>query len=121
MNQCEFIKSDGNRCKARPIKGSGFCFRHNPDMVEEKLNASQRGGLNRRLQGVYGQEVTLKEPEDIKVFLGKVINAIWTGKAPAQLGSSMGFLARCWLDAHDSAEVDKRIIEIEKRLEKAEK
>jgi len=121
MNQCEFIKSDGNRCKARPIKGSGFCFRHNPDMVEEKLNASQRGGLNRRLQGVYGQEIVLKEAEDIKNFLGKVINAIWTGNAPTQLGSSVGFLARCWLDAHDAADTDKRINEIEKKLEKVDK
>jgi hypothetical protein len=121
MNKCEHIKSDGNRCKARPLKGSGLCFRHDPEQREAGHAASQRGGLNRRLQGVYGRAVVLKEPKDIQRLLGQVINAIWTGQAPAQLGSSMGFLSRCWLDAYDVAEVDKRIAEIEKRLETIER
>jgi len=102
------------------VKGSSFCFRHNPDLEEERLNASQKGGLNRRLQGVYGEEVVLQEPRDVRVFLGNVINAIWTGKAPAQLGSSMGFLTRCWLDAYEVTEVDTMIDLIEFRLSELE-
>ena len=116
-----FIKPDGQSCQANPMRGSDFCFRHNPEQKNNQVIASQSGGLNRRLQGEYGQEIILNGPKDINMFLGKVINAVWTGAVPVQVGSSMGFLARCWLDAYEVAEVDKRIEEIEKKLEEAEK
>lgn len=116
---CKYIKSDGLNCKAKPIKGSEFCFRHNKDFKEQHIQASRKGGLNRRLQGSYGDAVRLTTPRDVTNFLGLVINNVWTGKIPVQVGTSMGFLSRCWLDAYDASDTNSRLNEIERRLDNA--
>ena len=117
--KCQFIKSDGTSCRANHIKRSQYCFRHEPKQREISIVASSKGGENRRLQGVYGQEIKLKTPADIREFLGMVINKVWCGEIPVQVGSSMGFLTRCWLDANEASEISKQLDQLEKRLEKA--
>lgn len=116
---CKYIKSDGLKCKAKPVNGSEFCFRHNKDYKEQSMLASRKGGLNRRLQGAYGDSIRLTTPRDVTNFLGLVINNVWTGKIPVQVGTSMGFLSRCWLDAYDASDTNTRLKEIERRLDNA--
>lgn len=115
--KCQFIKSDNTHCRANHIKGSLFCFRHDPDTKMAGSIASSRGGQNRALQGVYGIEIKLKSPSDVRKFIGTVINGVWTGQVPVPVGSSMGFLTRCWLDAHEATKVQVRLDNLEKKLE----
>lgn len=117
--KCNFVKKDKTLCNAKPTKGSNLCFRHNPLFQEAQILASKKGGENRALQGTWGQEIRLKTPDDIKTFLGGVINSVWIGDAPVQVGSALGFLTRCWLDAYEASEVTDRLDRLEKRLEKA--
>ena len=117
--KCQKILSNNQQCQAFAQKGKDFCFRHDPNNLEFALQASSKGGENRRLQGVYGDIVNLKTPEDINSFLGDVINAVWIGKVPVPVGSSMGFLCRCWLDAYEASRVNEKIEELENRLVKA--
>ena len=116
--KCSLTKADNSQCKANATSGSSYCFRHNPDLRDAGILASQKGGFNRRLQGAYGQEVALREPRDVNTFLGEVINSVWTGRVPVQVGTSMGFLTRCWLDAYEASEVAKRLNSLEERLSK---
>lgn len=115
--KCQFIKSDNTQCKANHIRNSLFCFRHDPETKTAGSIASSRGGQNRALQGVYGTEIRLKCPSDIRKFIGVVINGVWTGQVPVPVGSSMGFLTRCWLDAHEATEVQTRLDNLEKKLD----
>ncbi|TSC90014.1 MAG: hypothetical protein G01um10145_445 [Microgenomates group bacterium Gr01-1014_5] len=114
---CLFIRTNGLPCKAKTLINGNLCFRHDPDKVSMALNASRKGGENRALQGVYGEPITLKNPDDVKRFLGQVINAVWSEGVPVQVGSSMGFLTRCWLDAYEASDVIKRLDEIEEKLD----
>ena len=116
MKKCILKKEDGTKCKASAMKSSKFCFRHNPELEEERLQASRKGGLNRQLKGKYGRIIRLNKPEDVKKFLSKVINSVWTGQIPVKVGSAMGFLARCWLDVHKAVDTDERIKELERKL-----
>lgn len=114
--KCQHIKSNKTKCQAFAQAGQDYCFRHDPASSEAKLVASSKGGQNRALQGVYGTTVKLETPEDIKSFLGQVINGVWTGQVPVPVGSSMGFLTRCWLDSFEAADVTKRLDEIEEKI-----
>lgn len=114
--KCQYIKSNKIKCQAFARKGQDYCFRHDPRSNEAKLVASSKGGQNRALQGVYGVPIKIKTPEDVKRFLGKVINAVWAEGVPVPVGSSMGFLTRCWLDAYETSDVVKRLDEIEEKL-----
>ncbi len=113
---CIQTLSTGKQCQAFATKGSTLCFRHNPKQKDTALQASRKGGENRTLQGVYGVPIKLETPEDVKRFLGKVINAVWAESVPMQVGSSMGFLTRCWLDAYEASDGVKRLDKIEEKL-----
>lgn len=116
--KCKRILNNNQLCGAFAQKNNDFCFRHDPKNKETKLVASSKGGRNRALQGVYGAPVKIETPEDVKRFLGKVINAVWAEGVPVPVGSSMGFLTRCWLDAFEVSDVTKRLDEIEEKLNK---
>lgn len=114
MTKCKKIKPDGGQCRANALKNSDFCFSHSPEYAEKKALATRKGGLNRKLYGVYGNEIQIKSPKDVKRLLSDVINGVWTGQMPAnQPANTLGFLARCWLDAHEKGELLERIENIE--------
>ncbi len=115
--QCKFINPKTNiQCKAMATK-DGYCFTHSPRYKEAKIEAVRRGGLNRKNIQCYGESVDLKTPKDITLFLGQVINGVWTGKIPArEPANTIGFLCRCFLDSYQLSEMDLKIKEIEERL-----
>ncbi len=110
------MKCQIDNCTAYSTNDSTSCFRHNPDKKQQQLLASTKGGQNRTLQGSWGPKVTLNSAQDIQTFLGDVINGVWTGEVPVPVGTSMGFLAKCWLEAHNAAEIDTRLEALEKRV-----
>lgn len=114
--KCKKILINKKKCQAFAQKGKDYCFRHDPKQVKMAQKASRKGGQNRTLKGVYGQPVRLRTPRDIKRFLGEVINAVWAEGVPVQVGSSMGFLTRCWLDAFEASDVERRLNEIEEKV-----
>ena len=119
MSICIQVKANGAPCRARGMADKGYCFRHNPEAKEAALAASRRGGQNREPQTSYGSRIALKAPSDVTTLIEEVINAVWTGKAPVKVGTSIGFLARCWLDAHDASVVGAKLDDIDKRLAEA--
>lgn len=118
--KCQAIKFDGTPCEASSLTNGSYCFRHDPETKEVSLLASSRGGQNRRLQGQYGNPQQLQSPQDIKAFLSTVINSVWTGEIPVPVGTSLGFLARCWLDAYEASETQSKLDGFEERLLKAD-
>lgn len=116
--KCKKILNNNQQCNAFALKDNKVCFRHDSQNSGAKLVASSKGGQNRVLHGVYGTPVKLESPNDVKKFLGRVINAVWAEDVPVPVGSSMGFLARCWLDAYEASDITKRLDEIEEKLNK---
>lgn len=114
--KCNKILSNKQKCRAQAQKNNDLCFRHDPDNETAVMIASRKGGQNRALQGFYGEAVKLNTPEDVKNFLGLVINGVWAGGVPVPVGGSMGFLTRCWLDAYEASNVVSRLDDIEDKL-----
>lgn len=113
----KIIEKTGKWCKGPAVLESGFCFRHDPVQKEVALLASQKGGFNRGVSPLQlGEEVSINSPEEVKAFLSKVINAIWTGKASPAVGTTMGFLTRVWLDANDKSELQDRLKKVEEKI-----
>lgn len=104
---------------ANAVRGSDLCFSHDPSLKEQKVRAVTKGGLNRRHYQVYGKPMSLKTPDDVKNLLNEVINKVWTGEMPSnQPANTIGFLARCFLDAHEAGDVEKRLEKLEKLAER---
>ena len=118
MSYCKYTKGDGLQCQANPVNNSEYCFSHDPDYSEAKSEAVTKGGfapkkffLNNK------EEIVINTAKDAKVFLSKVINGVWKGEIPATpVANTLGFLVRCFLDAHEKSEFEKRLDKIEKHL-----
>lgn len=44
MSRCARIKEGGERCKARAMEGSTYCYNHEPSRAEERKRHARRGG-----------------------------------------------------------------------------
>lgn len=64
MNICTYTGKQGKQCKAMSVKDGKFCYWHTNELKEDRLQASTKGGENRRLQAVYGDAVELNKPRD---------------------------------------------------------
>jgi len=91
---------------------------HDPNKIQERTLAVKKGGLAPKKFLLNNQdEVTLETAQDAKRFLAMVINGVWQGKIPATpVANTLGFLIRCFLDAHDKADIETRLDEIEERI-----
>jgi len=116
--KCKFVKSTGEQCQANAIKNSDYCFMHDPNKIQERTLAVKKGGLAPKKFLLNNQdEVTLETAQDAKRFLAMVINGVWQGKIPATpVANTLGFLIRCFLDAHEKADIETRLDEIEERI-----
>ncbi len=44
MAVCSYLKDDGTRCRAAPLRGEPWCYVHHPDLAQKRQAASRRGG-----------------------------------------------------------------------------
>lgn len=44
MSTCAFIKAGGERCKARAMAHSDYCYNHEPGKAEERKRNASKGG-----------------------------------------------------------------------------
>ena len=45
---CAFLKPNGERCRANPLRESDYCLMHDPEHAEEVAEARKLGGLRKR-------------------------------------------------------------------------
>lgn len=117
--KCTFIKENGIQCKANSQLESSYCFTHDPDKKEERALAVKKGGLApKKVSLNFQEDLVLDDAKDAKVLLAKIINGVWNGEIPATpVANTLGFLIRCFLDAHDKADIETRIETIENKIE----
>lgn len=116
--KCHFVKQDGE-CKANAIHGSSYCFMHDPAKEEERKIAVTKGGMSQKKFLLNNSEdIKIQSAADAKAFLSKVISGVWRGEIPATpVASTLGFLVRCFLDAHEKSEIETRLDQIETVIE----
>ncbi len=65
MAACGFVKPDGTRCKALPMKGEGWCYVHHPHYADKRradgAKGGKRGGRGRPLSEVARIQSRLEE------------------------------------------------------------
>lgn len=111
--KCQFEK-DGKQCNANAMAESKYCFSHNPEASEARLEAITKGGLAKKKEDlIILDRVELKTCEQVIVLLEDTINRIRkvnkSGEMPLKVASTIGFLATHLLRAIESSDLDKRL------------
>ena len=112
---CKYTLSTATQCRAKSMKSTSFCFRHNPDMKARATQASHMGGSNRAANVAFSDNLQLTTTEDIDHLLAKVIQGVWKGEIPIKVAGTIGFLSRCWIEAHEKGNIEKRILLLEQK------
>lgn len=114
--KCEFIKKDGQKCEAYAVKGTGFCYFHNPDISdEEKREAQTNGGANRALTLKKPLPVLpIAKPEDAVLLIADTINRVRAGTLDIRTANCLGFLSDKLLKAFETSRLNDRVEIIER-------
>ncbi len=113
MNDCIYIKQDGERCQAKAMKDSEYCFTHNPDTQTEKHLAVVKGGLSTKKVKLDLEPLSIRTPQEVSMLLEDTINQVRSGEMPPNIANTIGYLAGHALKALETAELEQKVIELE--------
>lgn len=104
MAVCSYIKPDGQRCKAQPMRGENFCYAHNPAYRERRLAASRRGGK------LGGRGRPRREIQDVKARLRLLADLVERGTFDPR---SAAVVAQIWNTYLRAIETERKVKETE--------
>jgi len=91
--KCIQIKSDDTQCLANALRGSEFCFSHDPDKRSEKLAAVRKGGLASKVRKkTVLKPPVLRQPSDALNLIEDTINRLRTEPMSTQQANSIASL-----------------------------
>ncbi len=117
MKKCVFVKSDGEACQANTIKESEFCFSHDPNMIEEKIAAVSKGGSSPRRNYSPLVEIKIEHVKDVVNLLSTTISEVRAGSVELRVANCIGYLSGHLIKALGLADLEERIVRLEKHLE----
>lgn len=115
MAACGYIKADGTRCKAQPMRGEGYCYAHHPDLEERRTAASRRGGK------IGGRGRGKGDIKDVKGWLLDLARRVEAGELEAKDGTAVSQILNIWLRGIETERKLKEQEELEERLESLER
>jgi uncharacterized protein with von Willebrand factor type A (vWA) domain len=115
---CSYLKPDGTRCKAQPMREEQWCYVHHPDLADRRAAASRKGGHRG------GRGRPLAELAEVKKRLRELADDVMAGCAAradaAVAGQLLGTYIRAVsveLKAREQLELIERLEALEAALE----
>ncbi len=86
---CIATTKEGRPCSAGPVRPSGFCYWHDPAILEQRRADRQRGGAARSNRERARKRIadTILEPSDIQGILGDTLRAVIAGTLEPGVGN----------------------------------
>ena len=116
MGNCKAIKQNGEQCLAKAMKGSDYCFTHNPKMKEEKRLAVVKGGLNSKRVRLNLKPLNVRTPYEAGTLLEDTLNRVRSGEMPPNIANSIGYLTGVMIKAYEASKLEQRLIDLEDAL-----
>jgi len=115
-NICTFIKKNGERCQARKLVGSEFCYFHSPEVIVARADARRRGGLARHGgKGETGSYI-IKSGQDVLGILEDVINDACSLEQTTGRAKTIGYLCQVILKGFEVTEIENRLTILEEKV-----
>jgi len=121
QKQCKFIRKNGQRCKAIPLRNSGLCLFHNPKTKRIRKEAAINGGKSSNKDFAPLEEIKVKNHQDIVILISKVINEIRQKKIDVRSANSIFYGSGQLIKAIEIADLEERVSKLEKTFKEQEK
>ena len=113
---CQYVKDDGEQCRAVPLKESDYCYMHDPGVALERAEARKLGGLRRRREKVVSEAYEwggLSAVEGIRRILEIAITDTLGLENSVNRSRTLGYLASLGLRALEVGELEERVAMLE--------
>ena len=117
-NHCKAITKKGEHCKSHPLKGKDYCFIHDPENKDKRALALSQGGQTPKKIQVHLDPININTQRDVVLLLCNTINNVRSGCMPPRIANSVGYLAGHLLKALEASDLEKRVEQLEKTLNK---
>jgi hypothetical protein len=114
MGSCKGIRDGGNACRANAMRGSEFCFWHDPHRRPELISASRRGGARKSVEL---PEADLLTPLRARRILAGAVAAVAAQSLGPGTGRAIGYLLQVEARIRESHELEDRVTALERTAE----
>jgi len=111
MPDCKAIRPDGTPCRAYAIRGSDFCFFHDPRKRAAVIRAGRKGGARRAIELPEGEPL---DPDRIRGIISYIIEAIASGAMDARTARALGYVLRVDNRVHETHCLEQRLGDLER-------
>ena len=120
MKKCKHKKSNGKKCNAYAMSGSEYCYSHNPKISKkEKKESQSRGGKNNAtILNESLDPIEIKSSKDVPDLIIDTINKVRSGELEIRIANCIGYLSGHLLKAFEQSDLEKRIEDLETKIEK---
>lgn len=115
--KCEAKTRMGTPCQGYAVNGSEFCFRHDPRLAEERLEASRKGGQQGKLAVLPTTRLRLRGLADLPPLLKQLLEWTLTGQVAPPVANACGYLLNTYLKATEAGELAERVARLEQAIE----
>ena len=121
--KCKAKSLKGRPCQAHAVKGSQFCFIHDPASGAARAKARKRGGERRRIPHcgtAEGVPVHIRTLEDVLAVLDYALAEAMPLENSVQRGRLLVALSGAFVEAIKTGELESRLEAIESALKSRE-
>ena len=104
-------------CRAWPVKGSDYCFAHDPAKNKAREAARRQGGKTSTAPKVLDEDFSLQTIPEVKDMLQRITNATLRGEIDLSRARTAGYLASLIIVCLKDYDLEKRMEAIEAKLE----
>jgi hypothetical protein len=119
MAQCKAKTQSGKPCKMRPLKGSRFCFNHDPAAAAQRAAARKHGGEARH-NAHAGDLSTIPEEigsvQDVRKILDYVRNELLVLENSIGRNRELRALSETYMRSFEIGEIEERLAALEEML-----
>jgi hypothetical protein len=115
--KCIAVTKDGRPCSAGPVRPSGYCYWHDPALLEQRRTDRQRGGAARSNVARARKQIAgaVLSPSDIQGLLGATLRAVIAGRIEPGIGNAAANLARALIAVREATEIETRLAALEEQ------
>lgn len=111
VHACLDHNAIGEPCRAQPVRPSGYCWWHDPQLAEERARKRRAGGVTRgpKARAKQTGPTASMTSEELLARLTLVFKGVINGRIAPARGASAAAIARTMIQVREVSELEERL------------
>ncbi len=117
--RCRGANAAGQRCDAKPVRPSGWCYWHDPALETERTEGRRQGGKSRSNQARARKQLPTNTMtmQEIQGLLGLTFKGVIAGRIEPGVGTAAASIAKAMVAVAGVAEIEGQIAELRRMID----